>query len=153
MTIVSEKSIVLPFFTYKSTRDQIWPCRKIGQGQPKVIIWTNLEVLEHSMLHTKFQSHLPFGSGEDFLRFLTYMGMAAILVMWPGPFEHTFVPLFHGDSIWNLASIGPVVFEEKMFKCPLSTCVPTFNLLSLTVPEKSVTKNFNVWKLERKKNE
>ena len=44
------------------------------------------------------------------------MGMAAILVVWPGPFEHTFVPPSHGDSIWNLASIGPVVSEEKMFK-------------------------------------
>ena len=32
-------------------------------------------------------------------------------------------------------------------------CVSSFNLLGLTVPEKSVTKNFNVWKLERKKNE
>ena len=30
---------------------------------------------------------------------------------------------------------------------------PSFNLLGLTVPEKSVTKNFNVWKLARKKNE
>ena len=27
--------------------DQIWPCRKIGQGQPRVIIWANLVVLEH----------------------------------------------------------------------------------------------------------
>ena len=26
------------------------------------------------MLHTKFQGHRPFGSGEDFLRFLLYMG-------------------------------------------------------------------------------
>ena len=43
------------------------------------------------------------------------MGMAAILVMWPGPFEQTFVPPSHGDSIWNLASIGPVV-SEQMFK-------------------------------------
>ena len=34
------------------------------------------------MLRTKFQGHQPFGSGgEDFLRFLPYMGMAAILVM------------------------------------------------------------------------
>ena len=34
------------------------------------------------MLHTKFQGHGPFGSGEeeDFLRFLPYMGMVAILV-------------------------------------------------------------------------
>ena len=45
-----------------------------------------------------------------------YMGIAAILVMWPGPFEQTFVPPSHGDSLWHLALIGPVVSEEKMFK-------------------------------------
>ena len=34
------------------------------------------------MLHDKFQDHRTSGSGEeDFLRFLPYMGMAAILVM------------------------------------------------------------------------
>ena len=37
--------------------------------------------------------------------------------------------------------------------CPLPTYVPNFNLLGLTVCDESVTKNFNVWKLERKKNE
>ena len=31
------------------------------------------------MLHTNFQGHRPFGSGEDFLSFLPYMGMAP----WP----------------------------------------------------------------------
>ena len=36
---------------------------------------------------------------------------------------------------------------------PFSTCVPSFNLLGLTVPEKKVTKKFHVWKLERKKDE
>ena len=102
----------LIFFPYKSIRDQIWPCRKICQGQSRVIIWTNLVVLEHPMLHTMLQGHRPFVSGEeDFLRFLPYMGMAAMLVMWPGPFEQTFVPSSHEDSIWNLASIGPVVSE------------------------------------------
>ena len=46
------------------------------------------------MLHTKFQNHWPSGSGEeDFLRFLLFIAMAAILVMWPGPFILTFVPL------------------------------------------------------------
>ena len=44
------------------------------------------------------------------------MGIAAILVMWPGPFEYTFVSLSQGGSIWNLASIGSVVSEEKMFE-------------------------------------
>ena len=49
------------------------------------------------MLHTKFQGHMPFGSGEEyFSSFLSYMDMAAFLVKWSGPFEHTFVPLPHG---------------------------------------------------------
>ena len=34
------------------------------------------------MLHAKFQDHRTSGYGEeDFLRFLPYMGVAAILVM------------------------------------------------------------------------
>ena len=32
--------------------------------------------------------------------------------MCPGPFQHTFVSPSHGDSISNLASIGPVVSDE-----------------------------------------
>ena len=55
------------------------------------------------MTHTKFQGNRPFGSGEeDFLRFLPYMGMAAILVMWLGPFEQTFVPSSHRLAQWFL---------------------------------------------------
>ena len=42
---------------------------------------------------------LPFSHTKDFLRFLTYMGMAAILVMRPGTFEQTFVPPSHRSSI------------------------------------------------------
>ena len=45
------------------------------------------------MLHTKFQVHRPFGSGEDVLRFVSYMCMVAILVICPGPFEQFFVPV------------------------------------------------------------
>ena len=60
------------FSAFKSLRDQIWPSWKIGQGQPRVTIWTNLVVLSHLMLQTKFQGNQPSGSGEeDFLRFLT----------------------------------------------------------------------------------
>ena len=33
------------------------------------------------MIHAKFQDHWTSGSGEDFLRFLPSMGIAAILVM------------------------------------------------------------------------
>ena len=51
----------------------IWPCRKNGQGQPKVIIWPILVVLAYLMVHTKFQGHQSIGLGEeDFLRFLPY---------------------------------------------------------------------------------
>ena len=67
----------------------------------------NFVVFEHLMLHTKFQGHRPFGSREvDFLRLLSYMGVVAILVMYPGPFEQIFVPPSHGGSIWNLTLIG-----------------------------------------------
>ena len=44
------------------------------------------------------------------------MGMVAIFVMWPGPFEQASVPPSQGGSTWNLASIGLVVIEEKKFK-------------------------------------
>ena len=40
------------------------------------------------MLHAKFQGHQSIGSGEeDFLRFLPYMGVVAMLVMWSNSFE------------------------------------------------------------------
>ena len=44
----------------------LWPCCKIGQGQPRVISWTNYDGPKAPMLHTKPQDHWPFGSGEDF---------------------------------------------------------------------------------------
>ena len=89
----------------------------MGQGQPRVIIWTTLVVLPYTMLRTKFQGHWSIGSGEeDFLRFLPYMGMAAMLVMWPRPFEILFFPKGPGGCIWNLVAIGPVDSEEKSFE-------------------------------------
>ena len=44
------------------------------------------------------------------------MGMAAMLVMWPRPFEQVFFPKGPGGYIWNLVAIGPVVSEEKSFE-------------------------------------
>ena len=44
------------------------------------------------------------------------MSMAGIFVMWPGPFEKVLVPASQGGSVWNLASVGLVVIEEKKFK-------------------------------------
>ena len=69
------KTHCFTFFPYKSIRNQIWPCRKIEQGQLRIIIWANLVVLEHPMMHTKFQVHWPFGSREeDFLKYFTIYG-------------------------------------------------------------------------------
>ena len=68
------KLLCFTVFQYKSIRDQIWPFRKIGQGQPSVFIWINLVVLQQPMLHTNFQCYRAFGSGEgDFLRFLAHL--------------------------------------------------------------------------------
>ena len=44
------------------------------------------------------------------------MGMAAMLVMWPRPFEQLFFPKVPGVCIWNLVAIGPAVSEEKSFE-------------------------------------
>ena len=44
------------------------------------------------------------------------MGMAAILIMWPGLFEQAFVSPSQRGSSWNFTSNGLVVIEEKKFK-------------------------------------
>ena len=106
------------FFTYKCLWDQIWYSPKIGQGHPRVTIYAIYDGLTSQMLHTKFHANRPSGSvEEDFWRVFTiYMGMVAILVMWPGPYMQTFVPPSHGGSTWNMTSIGPMVPEEKTFE-------------------------------------
>ena len=48
--------------------------------------------------------------------FLPYMGVAAILVMWPRPREHTVVPPSHWGSIWNLALICPAVLRKTFWR-------------------------------------
>ena len=64
----------MTFLQFFPIRDQIWPCCKIGQGQPRVIIWINYDRPKSPMLHTKPHGHWPFGSGEEgFWRvFITY---------------------------------------------------------------------------------
>ena len=47
-----------------------------------VMIYINFIELNPKMLHTKFQGNRPGGfGGEDFLRFVPYMGKVATLVM------------------------------------------------------------------------
>ena len=49
----------------KSIRDQIWHCRKVGQGQPRFIIWANLAEFECPTLHTQFQRYRSIASEEE----------------------------------------------------------------------------------------
>lgn len=48
--------------------------------------------------------------------FLLNLGMAAILVSEPGPFEQTFVHPVPRGYIWNMITIGPGVPEKKSFE-------------------------------------
>ena len=78
-----------------------------------VIIFANLEVLECPMLYTKF--HDSLFQRRRFLKVFTIMGMVAGLVMWPGAFEQTFVPLSYEEAPYEIL-LCPVVSEEKMFE-------------------------------------
>ena len=57
------------------------------------------------------------------------------------------------EEIMDEWAATAVWFQYTRYIKPLSKCVPIFNFVGLIVPEKSATKSFNVWKLERKKNE
>ena len=59
-----------------------WPCHKMGQDHPKVMIYIYFVELLSLMLHARFQNHRPSGSGENILKMcLLFIAMAAILVM------------------------------------------------------------------------
>ena len=105
-------------FPFKCIRKQIWPWRLVGQGQPRIIIWTNLVGPITPMLHTKFQGHRPSGSGEeDFLRVFTIYGRGGHLghvtkTIWTNfrsPFlsslrmkyEFNWPSSFRGEDVWK----------------------------------------------------
>ena len=69
------------------------------------------------MLHTKFHGNRLAGTGEeDFLRVLPYMGVSAILVMWPASCHQIFISLYLKAFIKNLVQIGTVVSEKIRFE-------------------------------------
>ena len=63
------------FFLQKSLCYQIWPCRKIGHGQPRVIVLTNYDGLESPIVHTKFRGDPSTGFGEEDLIFEGFFTM------------------------------------------------------------------------------
>ena len=56
--------------------------------------------------------HRSSGSGEYFERFITYMGMAAILVMCPTSCNLILFSSYEKACIQNLAENGPLLSEE-----------------------------------------
>ena len=52
------------FSPFKCMGDLSLPCREIGQGHSRVMIYTFVD-LRSLMLHAKFQNHRPSGSEEE----------------------------------------------------------------------------------------
>ena len=102
-TIESENSAIFTCFPYKNLKKkkQIWTCHKKGKGQSRVIIGIKKK-LSHQYCIPSFK--VIGNSWNDNLQmFLPYMGVTAILVMWPKLYEETFVPQTHEGSTCNWA--------------------------------------------------
>ena len=88
------------FFQSKCIRNHIWSCHKVGQGQHRTIIWSNMVRPTSLKLHIKTEGHQLSGFGEE--EFLPYMSVMAILVTWP-------------ELQWTLFLIGHLCFIQ-LFK-------------------------------------
>ena len=82
--IISKEYITATFFNIKAYVVKSDLAKKYSsiQGQSRVIIWTNYDELESLVLHTQVSSK-SFHWLHGKIGILPYMGMAAILVMWP----------------------------------------------------------------------
>ena len=67
---------------YKCIGKQTWPRRKTVKCQCTTIILATLVDLSSPMIWAKIQPQGILGSGEDFKRFLPYMGMGGHLGQW-----------------------------------------------------------------------
>ena len=79
------------------------------------IIYTYYDVLDVDATYTKFRAKRSSGSGEYFERFITYMGMAAILVMCSTSCNLILFSLYEKACIQNLAENGPLLSEKSQF--------------------------------------
>ena len=101
-----QKMHCFTIFPFKGLWDQISPCHKIGQGQPRVIICTNL-MLTWCYIPC-FKTTGPEVLEKIFFKFLRCMALAAILTMWPWAVEEIFIHLLPWELYmklsWNLLS-------------------------------------------------
>ena len=149
----------ISFHPCRSITKQIWPCHKTGQGQPSVIIWTNVVVLEYLMLHTKFQGHPLLGSEEgDFWRFLTINGLGSHLghvtqniwtnfhpnIPWGRYMKFGFnrTSVFWGKEVlkcWIWVTLDKGQWMTMTFDIHKGSCT---NLVDILFPEKKIFKGF-----------
>ena len=81
------------FFPLKSLCNQNWPCHKIGQGQPKVMIYINYHGPESLMLHNKFHWNCSTGSREED-SFMFFYHIWAWPPSWSCDLDHFYKLLF-----------------------------------------------------------
>ena len=85
-----------------------------GQGQT-TLCGQNSDVNRKALSLCPFVASLVIEK-KIFEGTLQYIGVTAILVMWPRPREQTFIPPSQWGSIWNLVLIGQAVLEKKIFE-------------------------------------
>ena len=55
----------IPILTIFPIQMHVRPCRRIGQGHPRVMIYIYFVEFNCLMLHVKFQNHRLYGSGDE----------------------------------------------------------------------------------------
>ena len=56
----------------------------------------------------------PVLEKKIFERFLPYMGVAAILLMWPASYQQILISMYLKSYVQNLVKNGPVVSEKSI---------------------------------------
>ena len=89
----------------------------MGQGHCR-IIWTNYDGLKSPQYYIQsfMKIRLPVPEKLIFEEVLPYMGMAAILVMWPASCHQIFISLYLTAFIKDLVQISTVVSEKIQFE-------------------------------------
>ena len=81
-----------------------------------VIIYTNYDGLVDATCQVLCKSpNRSRGSGEYFERFITYMGMAAIVAMCSTPCHYILFSSYEKACIQNSAENGPLLSEKSQF--------------------------------------
>ena len=75
---------------------------------------------------------LPVPKKKIFEGFLPYMGIVAILVMWPASCHQIFISLYLKAFIKNLVQIGKAVSEKILFEFLLYTTLGQGQEMTLT---------------------